>query len=371
MRILHIHHSMHTGGVEAMVCGLVNELSKSEDVTLCTWFDIDSQSSVEKKISKRVKRVVLGNKELTSWTKLKDVFLLYKVIKKGNYDIVHIHGAFNYYILAAFLLHRKSVFFYTIHSDAYMENGPMSNKFLFLKQKYFQNRWIHPITISPASQVSFYKLYQCDSIMIQNGIEPPQISINKNLVDNYKLTSNTKILVHVGRICVAKNQLVLCKVFKRLIDEGNDICLLIVGPREIESIWEDINPYFSDRIIYLGERNDVSDLLSQATGMCLPSIYEGLPITLLESLSVGCIPICSPVGGISNVVEDGVNGVLSKDSSEEEYYIAMKRFLKLPIDALDCMKKNAKSSFENYDIHVTAEKYAAAYKKELNGKLRK
>ena len=50
-----------------------------------------------------------------------------------------------------------------------------------------------------------------------------------------------------------------------------------------------------------------------------------MPVTLLEALSVGCIPICSPVGGIVNVVKHGVNGLLSKDSTEEEYYLTVKK----------------------------------------------
>lgn len=48
--------------------------------------------------------------------------------------------------------------------------------------------------------------------------------------------------------------------------------------------------------------------MAHCDAMCLPSIWEGLPVTLLEALSVGCIPICSNVGGIPDVIESGMNG---------------------------------------------------------------
>ena len=52
-----------------------------------------------------------------------------------------------------------------------------------------------------------------------------------------------------------------------------------------------------------------------------------MPVTLLEALSIGCIPICSPVGGIPEVINSGENGLLSSDSSEEAYYKALKSFV--------------------------------------------
>ena len=52
-----------------------------------------------------------------------------------------------------------------------------------------------------------------------------------------------------------------------------------------------------------------------------------MPISLLEALAVGAVPVCTPVGGIPNAVIDGENGFLSTDNTEAAYYEAMKRFL--------------------------------------------
>ena len=103
-------------------------------------------------------------------------------------------------------------------------------------------------------------------------------------------------------------------------------------------------------------------LFSYADAMCLPSIWEGLPVTLLESLSVGCIPICSPVGGIVDVVTHGYNGLLSKDSSEEQYYKVLKEYMDMSDERHKEIRNNCVESFVPYDIKQTVQQYELAYR---------
>ena len=141
--------------------------------------------------------------------------------------------------------------------------------------------------------------------LILNGTPRPVLGKELNLINDLRLTTDTKVFFHAGRISKPKNQLILCKVFDRLIKEGNDVVLAIAGTAEEKTIFEERSRYFSKRLVYLGDRNDVPNLMAQSDAFCLPSIWEGLPVTLLEALSVGCIPICSPVGGIVNIINSG------------------------------------------------------------------
>ena len=136
---------------------------------------------------------------------------------------------------------------------------------------------------------------------------------------------------------------------------------MIAGSKQKEKIFESIYPYFCDRIRYLGERDDIPQIMACCDAMCLPSIWEGLPVTLLEALSVGCIPICSNVGGIPDVIESGINGFLSDSSSEEDYYKAMLNYLAKTDEEIMAMKCNCKSSFEKYNITSTAKSYLSLY----------
>ena len=359
MKILHIHPSMAGGGIEAMICGLVNEMAKTNDVTLCTIFEVNNDNVFERKLSPLVHRKTLGKHK--PGFSLKEVFKVYAFIKDGKYDVVHIHGFFYYYAMAVYLLHDKVKFVYTIHSDASKENSIWDRRFLALKQFAFKHKYIHPVTISQESKRSFTAFYGLDSTLIYNGI-PEYIATNSaSKLKEYRKTDKTKLFFHPGRITEAKNQLVLVKAFDKIIKKGNDVVLLIAGSKQDLQIWASIEPYLSERIIYLGERTDVRDLLAEADAFCLPSIWEGMPVTLLEALSVGCVPICSPVGGIPEVITDGVNGFMSNDSSEESYYNVLCRFLQCRETEMYRIKKNCLESFGKYRIAEVAKSYISVY----------
>lgn len=365
MKILQIHTGLSLmGGCESMIIGLSNEQIKEYDVTVCSVFKPVEGGVYYTRFSENVKREHLGI--VKNGFSIKNCFKIFNYLRKSGADIVHIHGFFYYYALAIILLHRKIKFVYTIHSDAYMENSKWDRKILWLKKICFKHRWMNPVTISPESKLSFSTLYKIDSRLIQNGIPIPQVSLEPNEIDFSKISPYTKVFLHPGRISKPKNQLVLCKVFQRLIEDGEDVILLIAGTKQSEEIFEQIEPYFCKRIKYLGERDDVPQLLSRADGFCLPSIWEGLPVTLLEALSVGCIPICSPVGGIVGVINTSVNGMLSKSSSEEDYYDCMKTFLLYNNDKIQSMKQEAIKTFIPYDIKNTSKSYIDFYKELLD-----
>lgn len=369
MRILFMHTKMVSGGIEAMVCGLVNELVQRHDVTLCTIFKPSLDDIFYNKLSSNVKKIHLG--KINFGFSIKEIFKIYKTIKLGHFDIVHIHGLFQYYFLAILFLHKKVQFVYTIHSDAKMESQLWDRRLFLLKKYFFRNQYMTPVTISKASKKSFEDLYNCDSFLITNGVLKPRINFQNKSVEQYRFTPSTKVFLHPGRISLAKNQVVLCKVFERLIYERKDVVLLIAGSKEDKTIFEKIEPYLCDRIIFLGEIHDVPDILNQCDGFCLPSLWEGLPIALLEALFVGCIPICSPVGGIVDVLKNDYNGFLSKSPDANDFYNAVISFLESSEETIKIIRDNAIKSFDRFDISTTAGRYEELYFNLLNLKLSK
>lgn len=362
MHILQIHTSMSGGGIQAVVCNLANELArKGENVTVCS-ISLPKESDVFwKKLNDNVRKVTLGNKD--GGFSVSIVFKIYTFLKNSHFDVVHIHGFFCYYFLSILLLHRKVKFVYTVHSDAYMENGKWDLRLLEIKKFCFKKGWIEPITISNVSQESFKKLYGIESKIIFNGIPTP-LKDDKytSEIEQYRFTSKTLVFIHAGRIDTPKNQLVLCKVFQTLINDGHDIVLLLAGGVTSSKVLSEIRPFFSKRIVYLGVRNNIPQLMSQCDAMCLPSLWEGLPIVMLEAMSVGCIPICSPVGGIVDVIKHGDNGILSKSSSYDDYYNAIFLFLRLETKKKKDISYRAKESFMKYTVEIMANNYLKTYK---------
>lgn len=361
MRILHFPVHMNQGGIETMVRVLANEQSKNHEVTVCT---IDEQKSTDVQLSNLSHQV-----DVDSLHRTKQGFsikILWKVFvylfrNRNNFDVVHLHSCFYYFVLPVFVLQPWLNFVYTVHSDANMENTKWDKKIFFLKKFAFKHRLLNGVTISKASQNSFEELYHANNNLIYNGIPKPEFS-SCHLLDKHKITKDSKILFHAGRISTPKNQLVLCKVCDRLIKEGYDIILLIAGDNQDKEIFKTIQPYFSERIKYLGVLNGIPNYFASSDIMCLPSIWEGMPVTLLEALSTGCIPVCSSVGGIVNVINDSKNGFLSEDSSEQCYYQALKRCLDMTDQELIDISKKCIKSFEPFRIENVVAQYVDLYK---------
>ena len=362
MKILQIHTDLKSGGIEAVVVGLCNEMINRHELSFCTIFEPNVNDVFFSCLDKRIP-VYTAHKK-TPGGNIKYLWRVYRIIAKGKYDIVNMHGCLYYYLLAVFLLHKKIKFFYTFHSEAQKENVGWDIKLFYLKYWLLKKRWIYPITISLKTQISFEELYGLPSKMIYNGTPKPDVQYFS--MDQYRITSNTKILFHPGRITEAKNQHMLCKVCNRLQQEGYDIVLLLAGDNQDQNIYSDISRYFSLRIRYLGERNDIVNILNKSDALCLSSIWEGLPMVLLEALSVGCIPVCTPVGGIPEVISNGENGFLSKSIEEDDYYCALREFLDSDYNTIKRMKEKCLNTFSNFNIQNIALKYEEYYAEILN-----
>lgn len=364
MRILHVHPSLKGGGIEAMICGLANRMAETEDVSVCSIFEPGESDVFYRQLSPRVQKLTCH--KTRNGLSLKELFVLYRTIRKGHFDIVHMHGFLCYYVLTIFLMWFSATrFVYTVHNDAVRENGRWDLKILFLKKWLFHCGRVRPVTISEISKASFTELYRCDSHLVYNGTPCPKVDVTKktDVIVNARKTEHTVVVLNAARVDVQKNQLTLCKVIRRLADEGEDIVALIAGSVTNAGSYQEINPYFSDRIVYLGERNDIPQLFCECDAFCLPSNWEGLPVTLLESLAVGCIPVCAPVGGVVNVVTDGYNGILSASPNEEDYYVAMRRFLSMSATEKEEMRRQGKETFCRYDISRTAQEYMDYYRR--------
>lgn len=362
MKILHLHHSLTSGGIEAMITGLANTMAETETVDVCLMYPPKETDIFVKKLRPEIRVWNLGKKG--PGFSFKMPFKTAWFLARNKYDVVQMHGFFYYYMLAALLFHRRMKFVYTVHNDAPLENTRWDKKIFSIKKAFFRWGWVHPITISDGSQDSFKALYPgCDNTKIFNGIPAPVVNeAARKAIDRYRLTPKTKVFFNPGRICLQKNQLVLVKVFSRLIEEGKDIALIIAGQCQDNEVFKQLEPYFSERIVYAGEIDDIPSLLKFSDGMVLPSIFEGLPVVLLESIAVGCPPICSPVGGVPDIVKNGYNGLLSTDSTELAYYNAMCQYLSMTEEERRKMCQNAVESFGKYEIHNTVSNYLIAYK---------
>lgn len=254
---------------------------------------------------------------------------------------------------------------HTVHNTADKEAGSFVCR--VVRRLLFKTKLSTPITISEESHRSFLDFYGIDAPMIDNGRNiPMNLKLSADVVDEFKTyrrSDKTRVLVCLARMYPVKRHTLLAKVTARLYAEGYDFTVLAIGSTSQTDIVEEVKSLKSENFYILGERKNPLEYLKAADAYALCSSYEGLPISLIEALGVGAVPVCTPVGGIVNLVHDGENGILAAGLEEDDYYNAMKRFLDLDDGALCAMSKKAKESYAPFSMTECAQKYVSLFEK--------
>ncbi|KPJ58989.1 MAG: hypothetical protein AMJ42_02355 [Deltaproteobacteria bacterium DG_8] len=140
----------------------------------------------------------------------------------------------------------------------------------------------------------------------------------QNVKAPFDIEAKDMILMTVGRLQKQKGHYYLFHAILKVRKEVAKIKLLIIGEGEEENNLKNLAESLdlTDQIIFTGLRFDVENILSMAKIFILPSLWEGMPNTLLEAMAAGRPVIATDVGGVPELVINGETGVLvpPKDS---------------------------------------------------------
>ncbi len=364
MKILHITPDLHTGGAQKFCVDICNELSKNDEVVLCSLDKLDdAQKIMYEKIHPTVRFICLdkkNNNPLIIWKILKMLWI-------ENPDITHTHLRAQFFSALPLILLRKPNI-HTIHSLAQKETSAIRRKIYKILYNLFN---FTPVAISnmvlKSMQEEYGKKYD---VKIDNGVEPlkvtDQYEQTQKFIESLKKDNNTKIFVSVGRFFYVKNQELLIDAFESLLEKGYDAHLIILGsysvvPEYAEICKSKIKTF--SRIHLLGQKSNVSDYLKEADALCFSSLYEGMPMAILEAFSIGLPTVSTPVGGVPDIIIDGQTGYLSKDMTVSSYCEALQRV----IDDDNIDSEMLISYFnQNYTISRCAAKYRVLYQDKIN-----
>jgi colanic acid/amylovoran biosynthesis glycosyltransferase len=145
-------------------------------------------------------------------------------------------------------------------------------------------------------------------------------------VDEFAAVSSDPAKLHLDLICVgrlvpAKGQGVLLQAARELISRGRDIRLCLIGDGPDRDALESLAlaPEFENRVVFTGSVSSaqVRDYLGRADIFVLPSFAEGIPVALMEAMSmrIPCVSTC--ICGIPELIENGVSGMLVAPSDVE------------------------------------------------------
>lgn len=124
--------------------------------------------------------------------------------------------------------------------------------------------------------------------------------------------SETLRLLYLGRLSPEKGLATLLEAMAWLRDDSLELDIAGDGPErhELANLIESLG--LSERVTLLGFQPDVTSLLDDHDALVLPSLREGLPMAAVEALAAGMPILASAVGGLPELIEDGVTGLLSE-----------------------------------------------------------
>lgn len=231
---------------------------------------------------------------------------LLRLLRRLRPDVVHAHSSKAGQVgrLAARLAGVEAVF--TVHGWAFADGTSMGRKMVALPAEWLAAHWCNCIiTVSNADRelAGRYGFPMDRIVTIHNGIP--------DVVQRARpgRTDTPPHIVMVARFARPKDQALLLRA---LADVRVPFRLSFVGMGETEKWHRQLTAELGmlDRVQFLGNRDDVADILADAQLFVLTSNWEGFPISILEAMRAGLPIIASDVGGVREAVLHGRTGYL-------------------------------------------------------------
>ncbi|WPV65112.1 glycosyltransferase [Chitinophaga sp. LS1] len=239
------------------------------------------------------------------------------LIQEEQIDIVHAHGsraASNLYIPTRM---SGRPLLYTIHGWSFHDDQP----FLQKQMRVWSERLLTSgakanISVSASNRDTGVKHFSgFRSTVINNGIDltrfNPSASQN-NIRQELGIPAQNTVIGYIARITIQKDPLTLVYAFKKVLEQHRDITLLVVGEGDMKEEMVSLAAAqgIASHIVYQPFRGDVPALLQAIDIYCLPSLWEGLPIGLLEAMAMRKAVIVTAVDGSKEIVTDRQNGLV-------------------------------------------------------------
>jgi len=174
----------------------------------------------------------------------------------------------------------------------------------------------------------------------------------------------------VARLTEAKGLKYLLLAVKRVRENIPDVTLLIVGDGPLREELEEYSRELGidDAVIFTGYRNDIPRMLAAMDVFVLASVWEGMPVSLLEAMAMQKPVVATRVGGIPEVIQDGVDGILIPPTDANELARAIINIFK-DREFSDNLALNArKRIMEHFSIESTAKRIGSLYQELIAGK---
>lgn len=274
---------------------------------------------------------------------------IHKYYKQIKPDIVHLHSSAAGFVGRWSIPCSKTKVFYTPHGYSFlMQDSSSLKRILYWGIEFISaRRAAKTIACSEGEYKEAYKLSK-NSTFVNNGLNTKELQpyIQRSQPLHHPLKVCTS-----GRILYQKNP----KLFNEIARLLPDTEFIWIGDGELKAELTSKNI----QITGWGSREEALKVLQNADIFILPSLWEGLPIALLEAMYLKKICIVSNVIGNRDVIKSGFNGFICDTATEYAHILKQ-----ISNQSLDCniIKENAHQDIlQNYNVDLMAEKYNKIY----------
>lgn len=257
-------------------------------------------------------------REIRPFADLKALFSLIRLIRQNHYDIIHTHSSKAGFLgrMAAFV--NRCPVVYTPNGFYFLDTGHFAKKQLFIALERLAGLFTWQlIVVSPSEQKTafYYHIAAPErTTLIPNAVDISQFTPcpTHRTRTALGIEPGTAVLGTVSRYISQKDPLTMIRAIRLVADQYPQFCFLWCGEGELRQPTEQLATELglSTYIQFLGFRPDIQTIMNTFDIFVLSSIFEGLPYTLLEAMSLAKPIVATNVIGSQDVVIDGVTGLL-------------------------------------------------------------
>ncbi len=301
---------------------------------------------------------------------VKAILKIRRVMREGDYEICQLHTshAHSLGVLArGFRGWPKTIVARRVDFSIYRRSSLGLNwiKYRFGVDRYF--------AISAAIR----------AVLIRDGIPAQKIHVvhsgvptlsaaessRAEIRTQYGIPLDVPLVVNVAHLASHKGQVVLIEALAAMIRAGSDVSGLIVGEGGergiLESRLEELE--VTERIHLAGFQTDITAHLQAADIFCMPSLQEGLCTSILDALSIPLPVVASNTGGIPEIVEDNVTGLLAIPGDIQSLQEQLTRLLQDPDRAAQLAQAGHEKVRRDFSIDNTVETSLEHYRALIQG----
>lgn len=242
--------------------------------------------------------------------------------------------------------------------------------------KIAANRLDTGICLSSAAREVAVKGYHVDPSrvrVIHNGIRlerfnKPSPEARLQIRQSLALSSECKVLVMVGRFYPIKGHRGMIDIMSLVARSYPQAILLLVGDGPERPACEELASQrgLQNKVIFLGSRNDVPELLAAADVVVVPSLLEGLSLVAIEAIATGKPVVAFDAGGLREVVTDGWDGRIIPPRDHAAFAAAIVALLNDP-ELLKTYGERAQRSAQRFSLEHHVAALLACYRELADG----